>query len=75
MFTVVGFKVVVSKKDSVKYVEIHCLSDDRFVTGSRCDTFFVRFDLIDNSDLLDVGVNAQVLFNRYGRPDRVILSI
>lgn len=75
MFTVVGFKCIVSKKDSTKYVELHCLSEDRYINGSRCDTFFVRYDMIDNVELLDVGCLAQILFNRYGRPDRVVLSV
>ena len=75
MFTVVGFKCIVSKKDSTKYVELHLLSEDRFVTGSRCDTFFVREDMIDNVDFLDVGCNVQILFNRFGRPDRVVISV
>ena len=51
------------------------MSEDRYINGSRCDSFFVRADMIDNLDLLDVGCLAQVLFNRFGRPDRVVLSI
>lgn len=71
MFTVVGLRHVVSKKDGVKYVEIHTESDDRFVDGYRCDVFFVRLDMIDRPGDLVVGSVINVAFNRIGRVDSV----
>lgn len=73
MFTIVGIKPVTRKSDGVRFVELHALSDDRFVNGQRCDTFFVREDMIDNVGSLTVGSISEVIFNRYGRVDRVVI--
>jgi hypothetical protein len=71
MFTVVGIKKIVSKKDSTRFVELHLLSNDKFVDGVRCDTIFVREDMINNFDQLSLESSVQVHYNRYGRPETV----
>lgn len=74
MFVIVGFKKIVSKKDSKEYYELHMLSDDRFVEGQRCDTCFVSKDQIDNVDSLAVGSLADVYFGRYSRPGQLSID-
>ena len=71
MFTVVGFKKITAKKDGIEYVEVHLLSDDRFVEGQRCDTVFVRADQIDNIAALVPGCVCDVYFGRYARPGQL----
>lgn len=68
---VVGFKSVTAKKDGTKYVEIHFLSEDRYVTGMRCDSIFVRCDMVTNIECLTVDSDIIVSYNRFGRPDSV----
>lgn len=71
MFTVVGLRHVTGKATGVCFVELHCLSTDRFVDGNRCDTFFVRLDMINGVDGLSVGSTLHVVFNRLGRVDHI----
>jgi hypothetical protein len=71
MYSVFGYKKIVSKKDSKVYYELHVVSEDRFVTGNRCDNFFVAEDRIQNVDKLDVGVDVDVFFSRFSRQDRI----
>lgn len=72
-FVVVGFKTVKRKADGVAFVELHLLSEDKFIIGHRCDSVFVRQDSIQNFNLLDLNVNVQVVYNRYGRVDSVVV--
>ena len=71
MFTVVGLRNVVSKKDGTRYFEIHATSEDRFVNGLRCDTVFVREDMIDHVDCLALDSTIQIYYNRVGRVESV----
>ena len=74
MFTIVGFKMFVSKKDQKLYYELHMLSEDRFVEGQRVDSCFVAADQIDNVESLTVGCLADVFFGRYSRSDRLSID-
>lgn len=74
MSIVVGIKSIISKKDSTPYVELHFLSEDRYVNGHRCDTVFVRKDMITNVDLLELNSEVDVLYNRFGRVESVIVK-
>lgn len=73
-FVVVGIKNVKRKSDGVSFVELHLLSEDKFIIGHRCDTVFVREDSIQNLNALDLNVNVQVVYNRYGRVESVVVS-
>ena len=71
MFTVVGLKNVVSKKDGTRYVELHLLTEDRFIDGQRCEIVFCRVDQVKNFNSLCIGAIVQVYFNRFGRVESV----
>lgn len=72
-----GFRSIVAKKDQTRYVELYLLSDrpEPNVVGSRCEVLFLREDMIMNVELLAVDSNAQIFYNRFGRPESVVLSI
>lgn len=72
-FVVVGIKNVKRKSDGVSFVELHLLSEDKFIIGHRCDTIFVRQDSIQNFNSLDLNVSVQVVYNRFGRVDSVVV--
>ena len=72
-FVVVGIKKVNRKSDGTAFIELHLLSQDKFIIGHRCDTVFVREDSIQNINALDLNVNVQVVYNRYGRVDSVVV--
>ncbi len=71
MFTVVGIKSIVSKKDSRRFVELHLLTDDRFVSGKRCEVVFVPVDNVSGIESLSLDSTVRVFYNRYGRVDSV----
>lgn len=73
MYTIVGFKNVTAKATGKKFVELHTVSDDRFVNGQRCDTIFVSLDQIENLTSLEVGAICQVVYNRLGRVDSIVI--
>lgn len=75
MFTVVGFKKIISKKDSTRFTELHLVSEDRFVLGQRVDAVFVRDDSIENIEFLEVGSDVQLIYNRYGRVEKVVIVV
>lgn len=70
-FVVVGIKNVKRKSDGVSFVELHLLSEDKFIIGHRCDTVFIRSDLINNISALDLNASVRLVYNRYGRVDSV----
>lgn len=72
---VVGYKEIVSKKSGDKFVELHLVTDDPYITGQRVESAFVRADNIQNLDILDVGCNCIVYYNRFGRAEGASLSI
>lgn len=71
MFIVVGLKNVVAKKDGRRFVELHLLSDDRFVSGKRCDVVFVSEEQISNLEALALDCEVSVFYNRFGRVESV----
>ena len=75
MFTLIGFKKVISKKDSIRYTELHLVSDDKYVFGQRVDAVFIRDDSIENIEFLEVGSNLQLVYNRYGRVEKVVVVV
>lgn len=75
MSQVVGIRKVEAKATKIKYVELHLLSDDRFVEGHRCETIFVREDMISHIECLSLGVFCKVIYNRNGRVDSVEIQI
>ena len=70
---VVGYKEITSKKSGDKFVELYLVTDDQYITGQRVESVFVREENIENLDILDVGVNCQVYYNRFGRAASVSL--
>lgn len=64
-----GFRVVVSKKDGTKYREIYLLESNGVpnVTGTYCETVFLREDMIINADKLVPGASVRVLYSRFGQ--------
>lgn len=70
-FVVVGIKNVKRKSDGVSFVELHLLSEDKFILGHRCDTVFVRADSINNIAALDLNSTVCLVYNRFGRVDSV----
>lgn len=72
---VVGYKEITSKKSGDKFVELHLVTDDQYIIGQRVESVFVRADDIQNLDILDVGCNCIVDYNRFGRADGASLSI
>lgn len=76
MNNVIGIKTVKAKKDGTEFVELHTTYDDMYVNGTAVESIFVRKDMIDNVDLLDVGCGVQIYYNRFGRVDRVyVISV
>lgn len=75
MFTVFGFKKIIAKKDSTRFTELHLVSEDRFVLGQRVDAVFVRDDIIENIEFLEVGSSVQLVYNRYGRVEKVVIVV
>ena len=75
MFEVVGLKSVTAKSDGRRYVEIHTISDDKFVTGKRCDSFFIAEERVDYFDALTIGALIDALYNRFGRVERITVFI
>lgn len=71
MNNVIGIKTVKAKKDGTEFVELHTTYDDQYVNGTAVESIFVRKDMIDNVELLDVGCGVQIFYNRFGRVDRV----
>ena len=71
---VVGYKKITSKKNE-NFVELHLVTDDPYIIGQRVETAFVRAENIQNLDILDVGCNCIVYYNRFGRADGAALSI
>lgn len=71
MYSVVGFKRVVSKKDGRLFFELHLTSEDRFVTGLRTDCVFTAADNINDIDKIVVGAVCMVVYDRNGRVVRV----
>lgn len=71
MNNVIGIKNIRAKKDGTEFVELHTTFDDRFIEGTGVETVFVRKDMIDNVELLEIGCGVQIYYNRFGRVDRV----
>lgn len=71
MFSVIGFKKVVSKKDGRLFFELHLTSDDRFVTGLRADSVFVSADIINDISKIELDAICTVVYDRNGRVARV----
>ena len=70
----VGIKSIVAKKDGTRFVELHLLSDDRFVTGKRCEIVFVREENVVGLESIALGCTVRVLYNRFGRVESVEVS-
>lgn len=70
----VGIKSIVSKKDGTRFVELHLLSDDRFVSGKRCEIVFVREENVVGLENIALGCTVRVLYNRFGRVESVEVS-
>lgn len=75
MSVIYGYKHITAKNSGKRYTELHILSDDRFLVGQRCDVVFVPSDSIENVDLLDIGVQCAVVYNRFGRVESVRLFV
>lgn len=73
MITVVGIKKIVSKKDQKVYYELHLNVENRFVDGYEAYSIFVNEDRIQNLDNLCVGCLCQIAYNRFARPETVIV--
>ena len=71
MNIVIGIKNIKAKKDGTEYVELHTTFNDQFIDGTGVEVFFVRKDMIDNVELLELGVCVNVYYNRFGRIDRL----
>ena len=69
MYSLVGFKKIVSKKTGEEFYEIYVNFVEKNVTGFCCDKFFVRSSGI-SGDLL-VNSDCEIIFNRYGRIDSI----
>lgn len=75
MSVVYGYKHITAKNSGIRYTELHLLSDDRFIVGQRADVVFILSDSIENFDLLDIGVQCSVVYNRFGRVESVRLFV
>lgn len=75
MITVVGIKKIVSKKDSNVYYELHMNAENRFVDGYEAYSIFVGEDQISNVKDLCVGCLVDVTYNRFARPDKVLVLV
>lgn len=70
---VVGYKEITSKKSGDKFVELYLVTDDQYIIGQRVELAFVRAENIENLDILDVGCNCIVYYNRFGRAEAAAL--
>lgn len=68
---VIGFRSITAKATGIQYTELYLIGSDRFVIGERCESVFVRNDMITDIELLSVGVSAVVNYNRFGKVDSV----
>lgn len=75
MFELLGYKKVARKSDGVVFFELHCSSDELNVFGKRVDSFFVRADMIENIEFMELNLNIDVVFNRLGRVQRVVIKV
>lgn len=67
----IGFKKITSKKDGSVYYDIFYTYDDKFVNGQACDHLFTAASNVNNVEALTPGAVIDVIYNRFGRAERV----
>lgn len=67
----IGFKKIISKKDGIVYYDIFYTYEDKFVNGQACDHVFTASSNVNNSDALTPGAIIDIVYNRFGRAERV----
>lgn len=72
---IIGFKNVDFKTkegDQIKGVSLFCLTEEEGVEGTACERVFVT-DQKANGWKPTVGEEIEVVYNKYGKVDRVIV--